>query len=109
MTDPPNLPEYPKVLVDGKAVVIHYENGSKEVWGYEPNEKLASEIASDIETGLKAIDYVTFEVVKKLNEIAEQFDTMGLPKEYASDYISEGYTKVSKWFRELRKNEAIEE
>ena len=40
MTDPPNLPEYPKVLVDGKAVVIHYENGSKEVWGYDPNDDI---------------------------------------------------------------------
>ncbi len=105
MTALPKLPEYPKVLVDGKAVVIHYEDGNKEVWGYEPNEKLANEIASDIETGLKAIDYVTFEIVKKLNEIAEQFDTLGMPKEYASDYICEGYSKVTKWFRELGKNE----
>jgi len=109
MTDLPNLPEYPKVLVDGNAVVIHYENGNKEVWGYEPNEKLAKEIASDIETRLKAIDYVTFEIVKKLNEIAEQFDTMGMPKEYASEYICEGYSKVSRWFRELRRNEAVKE
>lgn len=95
------LPEYPKVVLDGTAIVIRYKNGEKEVWGYEPNKNIAYEIANEIELGLKAIDYVAFELVKQLNEITEQLETLGVPREYMNEYLSEGYYKISKWFTEL--------
>ena len=101
MVDIPILPEYPKVLVDGTAVIIHYENGEKEVWGYEPNRKIADNTAKEIELGLQAINYVSLEILKTLTDISEQLETLEIPAEYASDYICEGYRKVSKWFNAL--------
>ena len=101
MVEPPLLPEYPKVVVNGTAVVIHYENGEEEIWGYEPNHKIAEEIAKDIELGLQAINYVSLEIMKKLTDISEQLELIGVPAEYAGDYICEGYQKVSKWFKAL--------
>ena len=96
------LPEYPKVVLDGTAIVICYKDGEKEVWGYEPNKKIAHEIANEIELGLKAIDYVAFEVIKVLNEIAEQLVVLGVPEAHVNEYLSEGYFKISKWFKELK-------
>ena len=101
MVDVPILPEYPKVLVDGTAVIIHYENGEKEVWGYEPNRKIADNTAKEIELGLQAINYVSLEILKTLTDISEQLETLEIPAEYVSDYICEGYRKVSKWFNAL--------
>jgi hypothetical protein len=95
------LPEYPKVEIEGSAVIIRYENGKSEIWGYEPDVEIAEEVARDIEIGLKAIDYVSFELMKLLSEIGEQLQTLGIPPAYANDYISEGYYKISKWFNEL--------
>ena len=101
MVEPPFLPEYPKVVVDGTAVVIHYENGDKEIWGYEPNEKIAEEISKDIQLGLQAINYVSLELLKTLSDLSEQLELLGIPADYASDYLCEGYRKVSKWFNAL--------
>jgi hypothetical protein len=97
----PILPEYPKVVLDGSAVVIHYENGEREVWGYEPNRKIATAVALDIETGLKSINYVSLELMKSLSELAEQLRTLEIPEQYVNEYVYEGYCKLSKWFREL--------
>ena len=96
------FPEYPKVVLDGTAIVICYEDGEKEVWGYEPNKKIADEIAQEIELGLKAINYISFELIKRLNEITEQLENMGVPQEHINDYLSEGYFKISRWFKELK-------
>jgi len=101
MVDVPILPEYPKVLIDGTAVIIHYENGAKEVWGYEPNKKIADKTAKEIELGLQAIDFVSLELLKNLTDLSEQLETLGIPAEYVSDYVCEGYRKVSKWFNAL--------
>lgn len=101
MRGTPILPDYPKVVLDGSAVVIHYENGEREVWGYEPNQKIAREIASDIEIGLKSINYISLELMKSLSELADQLETLEIPKEYINEYIYEGYCKLSKWFQEL--------
>ncbi|MCB2171948.1 hypothetical protein KQH65_04340 [archaeon] len=101
MRGTPILPDYPKVVLDGSAVVIHYENGEREVWGYEPNVKIANEVASDIEIGLKAINYISLELMKDLSELAEQVGTLGIPEEYVNEYIYEGYCRLSKWFQEL--------
>ena len=60
-------------------MIIRYENGKSEVWGYEPDVKIAEEVARDIEIGLKAIDYVSFELMKLLSEIGEQLQTLGIP------------------------------
>ena len=103
----PSLPEFPKVVLDGSAMVIHYENGEREVWGYEPNQTLAREIASDIEVGLKAINYIGLELMKSLSELAEELEILEIPEEYINEYIYEGYCKLLKWFQELDTKQTI--
>ena len=101
MVDAPILPEYPKVMVEGTTVIIHYENGEKEVWGYEPDRKIADKTAKEIELGLQSINFVSLELLKTLNEIFEQLEALGIPSEFVSDYVCEGYRKVLKWFNAL--------
>ena len=107
MRGTPILPDYHKVVLDGSAVVIQYENGEREVWGYEPNHKLAREVASDIEIGLKSINYISLELMKSPSELADQLENLEIPKEYIKEYIYEGYCKLLKWFQELDTKPAI--
>lgn len=95
----PTLPKHPRVVVDGTTIVIQYENGEKEVWGHEPNQETAQEVARKIELGLKAINYVALELMKSLTDIADQLEGFGIPPENINDHICEGYGRVSKWFR----------
>ncbi len=97
----PKLPEYPKVELKGSTIIIRYEDGSEETWGNEPNREIAQAVAADIQLGLQAIDYVSLEVAKRLNELAEELINAGVPLEYTNDYICEGYSKIAKWFKEL--------
>lgn len=105
----PHLPEYPKVELMGSTIIIRYEDGSEEVWGNEPNSEIAVAVAGDIQLGLQAIDYVSFEVVKRLNELAEELMNAGVPLEYTNDYICEGYGKIAKWFKELEPYQVLSE
>jgi hypothetical protein len=98
----PVLPEYLKVVLEGTAIIICYDNGEREVWDYEPNRKIADEVAKDIELGLKAIDYVSLELEKKINELIEKLVSVGVPEEYVKDYICEGGNKISKLFQALK-------
>lgn len=101
----PILPDYPKAVLEEGAVVIQYENGEREVWGYEPNVKLGFEVAKDIEIGLKAIDYVAIALMNKLIEISDDLEALDIPENYKYEYIMEGYSKISKWFMKLESHE----
>ena len=109
MVHSPQLPKHPVVVIDGTAIVIHYENGEKEVWGYESDHIIAEEAARDIELGLKAINYVALELMKDLTEIADQLENLGLPSDHINDHICEGYNRVSKWFREIESRQRLRE
>lgn len=97
----PQLPEYPKVELIGSTIIIKYEDGSEEIWGNEPNSEVANAVAGDIQLGLQAIDYVSLQIARRLNELAEELMNAGVPLEYTNDYICEGYGKIAKWFKEL--------
>ena len=105
----PLLPEYPKVELKGATIVIRYEDGSEEIWGNEPNPDIARAVAKDIQLGLQAIDYVSLEIAKRLNEVAEELMNAGVPLEYTNDYICEGYGKIAKWFKELEPYQVLSE
>jgi len=105
----PQFPEYPKVELMGSTIIIRYEDGSEEVWGNEPNSEIAVAVAGDIQLGLQAIDYVSLEVAKRLNELAEELMNAGVPLEYTNDYICEGYSKIAKWFKELEQYQVLSE
>ncbi len=96
------LPEYSKTEARDSAIVIIYENGSEETWGYEPNIKLAAEVAQDIELGLKAINYVSWEVSRRLSNLSDELVEFGVPQEHTNDYISECYSKIARLFNQLQ-------
>ena len=99
------LPEHPRTEVRDANIVIIYENGSEEIWGYEADVTTAKAVAHDIELGLKSINYVTLEMTKRLSNISDELVGFGVPREYTNDYISEGYSKIAKWFNQLRARE----
>jgi len=101
------LPEYPKVFIEGDAIIICYENKQEEVWGYESNKKLAEEIARDIEIGLKVIKYASIEVMSKLSEIRDCLITLNIPVERVNEYLFEGYIKAAIKFKEVKHEQAI--
>ena len=105
----PQLPEYPKVVLIDSTIIIKYEDGSEELWGNEPNSEIARAVAGDIQLGLQAIDYVSLEVAKRLNELADELMNAGVPLEYTNDYICEGYGKIAKWFKELEQYQVLSE
>ena len=105
----PQLPEYPKVELKGSIIIIKYEDGSEEIWGNEPNDEIAWAVAKDIQLGLQAINYVSLQVAKRLNELAEELMNAGVPAEYTNDYICEGYGKIAKWFKELEPYQVLSE
>lgn len=95
------LPDHPKTEVRESTIIIVYENGDEEIWGRESNDKIAIEVAKDIELGLKAINYSSMEIIKRLSDISEELISLGIPREYTNDYVSEGYRKVARWFKKL--------
>lgn len=107
MSSESQLPEYPRTDVRDSTIVIIYENGEEVIWGYEPNPTIAREVALDIELGLRAIDYVAFEITKKLSSIANDLVDFGVPYEYTNEYVAEGYSKVAKWFNRLEQSQVV--
>jgi len=95
------LPAYPKVTVRDQAIVILYEDGSEDVWGYEANDEIAEAVAKDIELGLKCIEYTFYEVGTRFNQVMDDMIEFGLNPDYVQDIIYEGYSRIGKCLRSL--------
>ncbi len=95
------LPEYPKTEVDGTSIIIRYEDGSVDLWGFEKDALAAAEAAKEIEMGLRCIYYVERELIQVLTKLGEELECLEIPPEHIKDYLAEGYCRVYRWFREL--------
>ncbi len=95
------FPEYPKVEVQGTAIVITYEDGLQEVWGHEANSRIAQATCEDIQLGLRAINYVKLSLAVYVNKLTDELLELDIPGEYVEDIIYEGYLNLQRWFREL--------
>lgn len=97
------LPYFPRAEALGNCVVIVREDGSVGFWGMEPSNGKAKRAAEDIQISISALSYVKKAIVEKLDELREELTGFGIPDEYASHFISEGYKSVSNILLELNK------
>jgi len=97
------LPPYPKVALDGDAIVIIYENEEREVWDYEANRAVAETIAEDIEVGLKSIHYVRSLLLEFLDDVADELLALNVPVDVLEDAIEDAFSDVYRKLPEITK------
>lgn len=97
------LPPYPKVTLDGDAIVIIYENEEREVWDYEANRAVAETIAEDIEVGLKSIHYVRSLLLEFLDDVADELLALNVPVDVLEDAIEDAFSDVYRKLPEITK------
>ena len=99
------LPNFPKVEVRGKEIVIINESGEVDYWGLEEDPNTASAIAEEIQKGLQAINYVKFNLVNHLSLVSDELRELGISEDLIDETLYEGYESLKKWFRELDNSE----
>jgi hypothetical protein len=95
------LPYFPRAESFRNCVVIVHEDGSMGLWGMEPSKGKARRVTEEIQVSISALNYVKKAIVEKLDELREDLIGFGIPDEYASHFISEGYKSVSNILLEL--------
>jgi CheY-like chemotaxis protein len=102
-----DLPEYPKVVVKGKAIYIVHEDGKEEFWGEEERRSVALQAAKEIELGLKAIKYGKNFLADSLNELMYDLMDLGIPIEYLDNIIEKGYGDIKDLLYKLANEKAF--
>jgi len=95
-----NLPEAPKVVVRGNHIYIIDEEGNEELWGEELSENIY-EIAQKMELQLKLFHWIRYEIMRFLSELTSLIKHVGVPDEYVSDLVFEGYRSLLFQFKDL--------
>jgi len=95
-----NLPDTPRVIVDGNKLFIIDENGS-DFWGYESEDQIL-EIAQEVESELKTIQWVSNEIERFISELSELLKYSDVPGRDISDIVYEGYRSLFVKFKKLR-------
>ena len=67
-----SLPSYPKVIVDGKTIIIIDEDGKKQIWDEAIDPRTAESIAHEIELGLKSIVHVRNGLLSYLGKATDE-------------------------------------
>ena len=88
------LPIVPRVVVRDLAVIIIEENGDELLWGYESTFFKAEETAKEIETGLKAIQYIKNQLLDAIEDIKADLLNLDIPEEHINQYLYEGYESL---------------
>lgn len=87
-------PEFPKVVVEGKKIFIHYEDGTRQFWGTEDDVDEQVKVAKEIQEGLKAISYITDGVLDTLDGCLDVMKQEGFSKELSDEYLYEALRNV---------------
>ncbi len=90
------LPPYPRVEARGNQVLIIQEDGGMSLWGIERSNYVARRAANDIQLSLRSINYVKKVLSQKLDQISTDLKAAGVPPEYVSQFIVEGYESIRK-------------
>lgn len=96
-----SLPDFPKVIVQGRSVIILYEDGTKQIWSEEDDESEANRVAEEIQRGLQLRYYVRYDMYKYLNRLVEKLHSLDVPRDELEDIIFEGYRGLNKVFNQL--------
>jgi hypothetical protein len=80
-------PDFPKVEVVDKKIVIFYENGSQMVWGIE-EETDQFKVVNDIKVGLRAIDFLQCSMDNVIDACLMILSDIGVPEELGNEYLN---------------------
>lgn len=97
-----NLPDSPRIVVEGNKLFIVDENGSN-FWGYEEEAQI-DEIAKQLESELKAIQWVSNETQRFISELSELLKYSDIPHQDISDIVYEGYRSLFVKFKKLHES-----
>ncbi len=90
------LPIHPTVEVRGKAIFIVDEDGMEFFWGEEENDLIAKTVAEEIQTELRAINYVECKLEIAVNRLMDDLKEVGISTDHLDDIIFEGYSNLKK-------------
>ncbi len=97
------LPRYPRIEVRGKAIFVVDEDGMDMFWGEEESELIAKTVAEEIQTELRAINYVECKLEIAVNRLMDDLKEVGISTEHLDDIIFEGYSNLKKILLQLGK------
>jgi CheY-like chemotaxis protein len=97
-----NLPDTLRIVVEGNKLFIVDENGYN-FWGYE-EEAHIDEIAKQLESELKAIQWVSNETQRFISELAELLKYSDIPHQDISDIVYEGYRSLFVKFKNIHES-----
>ena len=95
------LPNNPRVEVRGTAIFIVKEDGIELFWGEEENELIAKTVAEQMQTELRAINYVKHKLAIAVNNLMDDLIELGVSTEHLDDIIFEGYSNLKKFLLQL--------
>ncbi len=96
-----DLPEFPRVVVEGRSVFVVDEDGRESFWGEEETPERAREVADEIQLELRAMRYVGMKLRRALDEIAEDLSGLEISRESLDTIIYEGCFGLQKLLIEL--------
>jgi len=80
-------PDYPKVEVVDKKIVVFYENGSQLVWGFEEETDQLG-VVNDIKTGLRAIEFLQCSMDHVIDACFMILSDLGVSEELEAEYLN---------------------
>jgi hypothetical protein len=95
------LPEYPRVSVDGRMITILWGKEREEVWGEEDSEGEAEEVATKMESELKAASYVTLRLLAFMGILNDELIDFGISQQQVENALWDGYERILSTFAEL--------
>lgn len=98
-----DLPDFPRVKVEGRSVFIIDEGGRESFWGEEETAERAREVADEIQFELRAMRYVRMKLTRALDEIAEDLSELEISRESLDKIVYEGCFGLQKLLIELSK------
>jgi hypothetical protein len=87
-------PKFPKVVVEGNQIVIHFEDGTMQYWGVEDCEEERLLIASDIQNGLSAIHFITDLLDSSISDCFNVLKRKGYEDKQVEEYLRDALQNV---------------
>ncbi len=85
---------YPRVVVDGEAIIIIDEKEDKEVYCYESDGTVARKIAEELQLELRSIGHIKSRFNGFMRDVAHELRSIGLPPKVLENIFEEVYTEI---------------
>jgi hypothetical protein len=85
---------YPRVVVDGEAIVIIDEKDDREVYGYESDGTVARKIAEELQLELRSMGHIKSRFNGFMRDVADELHSIGLPPKVLENIFEEVYSEI---------------